>query len=271
MDKQLGMNYNLVTVIHKIHLMNKNPRSMMMLKLNLDSELLNYIVKNGFQTGDRLPTINELQNQEHLGISVSKVREQLEVARALGLVEVRSKTGMRMKSYNFTPAVRLSLFFSLALDIHNFELFSQLRNHLEASFWNEACANLTEEDTTEMRGFIDNARSKLNNPPHILLPTEEHRNFHLTVFKRLENPFVLGILEAYWDAYEAVELNHYADYDYHKRMWDYHAEILNAICAGEFDRARELLIEHTQLIKFQPRMQDIESHTLNDSAINNQS
>ena len=57
--------------------------------IDLGSDFLNYIVDSGLQPGDRIPSINELQEQEHLGISVSKVREQIEVARALGLVEVR--------------------------------------------------------------------------------------------------------------------------------------------------------------------------------------
>ncbi len=47
-------------------------------------------------------------------------------------------------------------------------------------------------------------------------PWKNIEAFHLTIFKHLENPFVLGLLEAYWDAYEAVELNRYADYRYHQ-------------------------------------------------------
>ncbi len=225
--------------------------------IDLESDLLDYIVKHGFQPGDRLPTINELQEKDQLGISISKVREQLEVARALGLVEVRSKTGMRMKEYSFAPAVRLSLFCALAFDPHNFEFFSQLRNHIESAFWEEACVRLTDEDKAEMRDYVNAARQKLMSA-HIVIPNEEHRRFHLTVFKRLENPFVMGLMEAYWDAYEAVELNLYADYDYHRRVWDYHEQILDAICGGEYERSRQLFIEHTQLLRHQPRMQNME-------------
>jgi DNA-binding FadR family transcriptional regulator len=226
--------------------------------IHLDSDLLNYIIKQGFQPGDRLPTISELQDPNNLGISVSKVREQLEVARALGLVEVRSKTGTRLKEFSFTPAARLSLFFALATDLHYFEMFSALRTHLEVAFWHEACTRLTDEDKDEIRGYLDAARAKLN-APHIRIPSEEHRNFHLTIFKRLENPFVLGLLEAYWDAYEAVELNRYADYSYLQQVWDYHERILDAICAGDYDAAQTAFIEHTQLLHHQPRMQDMES------------
>lgn len=219
--------------------------------LDLESDLLNYIVDNSLKPGDRLPTIEDLQ-KEHLGISTSKIREQLEVARALGLVEVKSKTGTRMKDYSFTPAVRLSLFYALAKDIHAFEMFTELRNHIEIAFWHEACALLTDEDKATMHATIIAAREKLNGT-WIRIPNDEHRKFHLTVFKHLNNPFVLGLLEAYWDAYEAVELNRYADYDYHQSVWNYHERIFDAICAGNYDDAQTAFIEHTRLLRHQPR------------------
>lgn len=234
-----------------------------MADIHLDSDLLNYIVRQGFQPGDRLPTISELQDQENLGISVSKVREQLEVARALGLVEVRSKTGTRLKEYSFTPAARLSLFYALATDLRYFELFSEVRTHLEMAFWHEACALLAEADKQEMRGYVEAARAKLSES-RVRIPHEEHRAFHLTVFKHLKNPFVLGLLEAYWDAYEAVELNRYIEYSYLQQVWDYHTRILDAICAGDFDAAQKAFLEHTQLLHHQPRMQDMEAANENE-------
>jgi DNA-binding FadR family transcriptional regulator len=225
--------------------------------IDLESELLNYIINGKYQPGDRLPTIAELHDEAHLGISTSKVREQLEVARALGLVEVRSNTGMRLKEYSFTPAVRLSLFCALAKDLGHFELFSELRKHIEIAFWHEGCALLTAEDKAEMRACIEQAHTKLNDR-WIQIPNVEHRQFHMTVFRRLNNPFVVGLLEAYWDAYDAVELNRYSDYDYLQKVWEYHARILEAICDGDFDAAQQLFIEHTQLLRYQPRMRDME-------------
>jgi DNA-binding FadR family transcriptional regulator len=225
-------------------------------QIDLDSDLLNYLARSDFEAGDRLPTINELQDKDHLDISISKVREQLEVARAMGLVEVRSKTGMRLKEYSFGPAVRLSLFYALATNPHLFEQFTVLRNHIEAGFWHEACALLTDEDKAEMRRCIERAQVKLNNSP-IHIPTEEHRVFHLTVFKRLDNPFVIGLLEAYWDAYEAVGITRYVDYTHLKSVWDYHQRILDAIYAGDLDLAQSLFIEHTRLLRYEPRLNGV--------------
>lgn len=228
--------------------------------IDLGSDLLNFIIDERFKVGDRLPTINELKADSRLGISTSKVREQLEVARMLGIVEVRSKTGTRLQEYSFTPAVRLSLLYAIAQNPHNFEFFSTLRNHLETAFWHEACALLTDADIAFMKSQVEAARNKLN-ATWIQIPHREHREFHLTVFKRLENPFVLGLLEAYWDAYDASRLNQYADYQYLQQVWDYHAQIVQHICDGDFEAAKTAFIEHTSLLRHQPRMQDIQGET----------
>lgn len=227
-----------------------------MTAIDLDSDLLNYIVQQ-YVAGDRLPTINELQLDNHLGISVSKVREQLEVARALGIVEVRSKTGTRVKAYDFAPAVRLSLFYALARDIHYFEQFAALRIQVEVAFWNEAVCKLTPDDLAQMRLCIHKAREQLNDR-WIRIPHAEHREFHMTIFKHLENPFVQGILNVYWDAYEAVELHRYADYDYLQEVWNYHERILDELYAGHFEAAKAAFIEHTQLLRHQPRIQSLQ-------------
>jgi DNA-binding FadR family transcriptional regulator len=219
--------------------------------MDLGSDLLNYIIQQGYKPGDKLPSIQELKSDSHLDMSASKIREQLEVARALGMVEVRSKRGTLIKDYTFTPAVRLSALYALAGG-ESFEQFVSLRNHIEAAYWNEACALLTEDDLATMQECIKAAHEKLNSPP-IHIPNQEHRIFHLTVFKHLKNPFVIGILEAYWDLYEEVGINRYMDYAYLKQVWDYHARILHLIRDNCFDDARQAFVEHTRLLRYEPK------------------
>ena len=57
-----------------------------------------------------------------------------------------------------------------------------------------------------------------------------------------------GLLEAYWDAYEAVELNTYADYSYLTEVWSYHLRIAEALAAGDYTSGKELLMQHMRLI-----------------------
>ncbi len=209
------------------------------------SEFMRYLAAHNCD-GGRLPSLAQLSSE--LGISIATLREQLEVARALGLVEVRPKTGIRRVPYSFTPAVLKSLAYAAAIDpAYFFHAFSDLRNHVEAAYWPQAVQSLTPEDHHYLRGLIDRAMSKLSGSP-IQIPHNEHRELHLSIFRRLENPFVYGILEAYWEAYEAVGLNLYADITYLKTVWAYHQRMVDAICAGDTGAGYQALMEHTDLL-----------------------
>lgn len=192
-----------------------------------------------------MPSLAELSAQT--GISIGKLREQMEVARMLGLIEVSPRRGIVRVDYDFRPAVRLSLLAALAIDPTHFDAYSSLRGHLELAYWDEAVALLQDEDRAHLRELVQRAWRKLEEP-RIQIPYLEHRELHLTIFRRLGNPFVLGLLAAYWDAYEAVELNTYADYAYLREVWQYHDKIVGAIEAGEVAFGKRLLGEHMLLL-----------------------
>lgn len=212
----------------------------------LDCEFFRYLVQEGFEPGDRLPSLVDLGNE--IGISVGKLREQLEVARTLGLVEASPRRGITRTEYSFLPPVRLSLLTAIELDRSRFEQYSGLRIHLETAYWEEALAVLTDAEKSHLRELVDRAKRKLTGS-RIRIPYPEHRYLHLTIFSRLDNPFVLGLLEAYWDAYEAVELNTYADLPYLQEVWDYHERIVDAICQDDVEHSKRLLVEHMGLLK----------------------
>lgn len=218
-----------------------------MTTIQLDSEFLQYLVGNSHQPGDRLPSLADLSAQ--LNVSVSKLREQLEVARALGLVDVRPRAGIRCTAYSFLPAVRSSLLCGLGLDHSLFDAFGELRVRTESGFFHEAVAALLPDDIAALRDLIVRAEAKLDGHP-IQIPHAEHRDLHLGIFRRLDNPFVLGLLEAYWDAYEAVELNLYADYEYLQQVWQYHARIVDCIEGSDPDGALEAFDEHIRLLRY---------------------
>jgi DNA-binding FadR family transcriptional regulator len=218
-----------------------------MLYTKLDSDFLDYIIRQGFKAGDRLPSIEELSLE--LKISVGKLREQLEVARSLGIVEVRPRAGIRLAETNFLPAVRLGLLYALARDPSQFEAFGLLRNHIEASFWHEAVALLTPNDHLSLQALVAQAWAKLNGKP-IQIPHSEHRQLHLTIFSRLVNPFVKGLLEAYWEAYEAVGLNLFTDYQFLCDVWTYHEKMVTALAQGDVDESYRLFVEHSGLLRY---------------------
>ncbi len=213
------------------------------------SEFLRYLASHA-EASSGLATLTELSRE--LGISVAGLREQLEVARALGLVEVRPRTGTRRLPYSFTPAVRQSLQYALALDSGHFQKYSELRNHVEAAYWDEAVRLLTSEDKQELQALMAHAREKLSGSP-VQVPHEEHHKLHLLIYSRLKNPFVTGLLEAYWEAYETVGLNVYAGgMDYLQEVWQYHSKMVECICNGNYQAGREALIAHVDLLAHRP-------------------
>ncbi len=214
-------------------------------KLSFDtlSEFLRYLAAH--EQDETLPALTSLSDE--LGVSVASLREQLEVARALGLVDVRPRTGIRRLPYKFLPAIRTSLGYAMALDEKNFQAYADLRKHVEAAYWYEAVEKLTPEDLQRLKALIDRAWKKLNGAP-VQIPHEEHKQLHLTIFGRLDNPFVNGILEAYWEAYEAIGLNVYTDLNYLQEVWTYHRQMVDAIERHDPAAGYQALLQHTDLI-----------------------
>ncbi len=220
---------------------------------DLSSEILRYIVEHHLQAGDRLPTLTELS--EELGVSVSKVREELAVARALGFVQVKPRLGMQVQPYDFAPAATLSVLYALGLDREHFHAFARLRSSVELSFWHEAVTQLTAEDIVELRRLVALARERLTRVP-IEVPYREHRKLHLTFFKHLQNPFVQGVLEAYWAAYKAFGLALYADLSHHREVWDYHERMVEAVARGDIEAGHQALREHMTLLRYEPEQHE---------------
>ncbi len=212
----------------------------------LDSPFLKYIITKQFTPGTRLPTLNEISTE--LGISVGKLREQLEIARSMGLVSVRPRLGIQREAFDFSQVVLNGMLFSLATGETNFKQISQLRQVVEIGFWQQAVVLLTQTDKEQLQTLIAQAWQKLRGEPaHI--PNSEHRAFHLTIYSRLDNPFVQGLLSAYWNAYDASELTRFASYDYWIRVWTYHERIAATLCDNNFDAGLILLEEHFALLR----------------------
>lgn len=215
----------------------------------LNSIFLLYLIESQVPPGQRLPPLNEISSE--VGVSVGKLREQMEVARNMGLVSVRPRLGIQREPFEFSRVLLDGVLFGLATGEANFEQFSQLRQVVEAGFWDQAVALLTQEDEQKLRTLIQKAWAKLRGEP-IHLPNGEHRDLHLTIFSRLDNPFVQGVLEAYWQAYEANEMTRFASYGYWVEVWTYHERIVEAICNHEYSLGRQMLVEHFSLLRSLP-------------------
>ena len=214
------------------------------------SELLEYILEIKQSSIDRrLPSLKVLSDE--MGVSITSLREQLEVAKMLGLVDVKPRKGISLNNYSFKPAIWESLSYAIKLKPKYFDDFFDLRMHVEKSYWHQAVSKLENEDKLELQELMKDAWKKLQGNP-ARIPHQEHRKLHLGIYKRLDNTFVIGILGAYWDAYEAEGLNIVTDYDYLKNVWNYHQRLVDCICDNKLDEGYEILAEHFELLYQRP-------------------
>ncbi len=210
------------------------------------SEFLKYLAALPEDGSQRVPTLADLSHD--LGISTATLREQLEVARMMGIVEVRPKTGIRKLDYSFRPAVATSLAYAISQNATNFNHFSDLRKHVEAAYFIEAAQMLTGPEISALQQVVERAQDKIMGNA-FQLPKSEHREFHLMVYQHIDNPFVTGILESYWDLYRASGLEMYPDINYLQRIWHYHARIADLIKSRDYAQGLNVLLEHMELIK----------------------
>ena len=222
-----------------------------MLHEQMDSEVLQYIVHERLQTKDgeelnKLPAMGDLAKA--LRVSRGKLREELIAAQAFGIVEMRPGDGTYVRPFDFYAPIRTLVLYGIAGDKHSFDQYYRLRAQLEISFWNEAVRGLSEADLARLYQIQEQAEAKLSSTP-VEIPHQEHRELHLGLFGRLDNPFVLGLIAAYWDAYEAVGLHRYYDLSYFTTMWNWHRKLIDAIAAGEFDQGKDILIRHFTLLE----------------------
>lgn len=229
--------------------------------VQLESEFLSYLAAYPLSQDGKLPPMNELA--EKLGMSVSKLREQIEVARTLGWVEVRPRTGIEAKPFSATAPISVTMRYALARDRQYFDQIEELREVIEASYWHRAVEALRPGDKERLQELVDRAWQMLEGDP-IQIPHEEHRELHLTIFSRLDNLFVKGFLQAYWDAYESVGLNVFTDYPYLETVWNYHQVMVESILGGETEKGYQALVEHFGILLRRPGAARPAAGTLNE-------
>jgi DNA-binding FadR family transcriptional regulator len=209
------------------------------------SEFLRYIAEKSLLGEERIPALTVLSKE--LQVSVASLREQLEVARVLGFVEVKPKTGIRWLPYNFTPSILLSVTYALSISSDFFEQFRDMRNHLEGAYFLESVAKLSKNDIDQLKNIVLRAEKKIiSRPPQ--LPHAEHREFHAKIFSKIHNNFVESIFSVYWDIYEYQGYAIINDLDYLKRVWHYHRLVYEGIQSGNIQYAMEAFLEHKNLM-----------------------
>lgn len=209
------------------------------------SPFMKYLASLPADAPSRLPPLTQLSHQ--LNISVASLREQMEVARAMGIIEVHPRTGIHKVKFSFTHTVVMSLVYGNECGEDAFQQISDLRKHIESAYWQEAASQLSPVHIEQLNQLVEKAFQKLHaRPPQI--PVEEHKSFHLIMYQKVANPYVQGILEAYWILYELTGMAVYADLQYLEQVWHFHRRMVEALSRSEFDAGYRVFKDHIDLM-----------------------
>lgn len=214
------------------------------------SEFLQYLALRNSSGEERLPSLAELSQE--LGVSVASLREQMEVARSLGLIEVKPKRGIRWLPYQFTPSILISLAYAIKVSPDYFDQFRDFRNHLEAAYYYEAVTLLNPFEINQLLDVVVKAENYIGSmPPQN--PHHEHRRLHRLLFNHINNTYVQGVFDAYWEIYEAVGLSIISDLEYLQRVWSYHRRFVEEIKNGNINESYQIFLEHKELLIRNPK------------------
>ncbi|MEL7644765.1 MAG: FCD domain-containing protein [Anaerolineaceae bacterium] len=209
------------------------------------SELLDYLAE-AQRAQAPIPSIPELSHL--LGISVASVREQLEVARTLGFVDVKTKVGIQNREFSLNQCLELGLRYGAKVQPNVPDALRDLRKHIEISYWHEAAPQLTSGEIQSLYRIVEAALVGIGREP-TYFPQTEHREFHMLIFAHLENQIAKNILETFWKLTVDYERNLFPDRAYLENVWNYHRRIADALAARDYERGYQWLVEHMDLVK----------------------
>jgi len=149
-------------------------------------ELEEYIVQNGLQNGDSLPS--EKQIAEELRIGRSSVREGLRFLEGMGLVEARPGVGIFV---NRRRDMTISLEFTPTRQAY-FEA-NEIRETLEIKVCQLAVQKATEEDFACITRAYNNMRSVFDQGE---IPYMQDLDFHASIYAAAHNDYLKRLLES---------------------------------------------------------------------------
>jgi GntR family transcriptional repressor for pyruvate dehydrogenase complex len=145
-----------------------------------------YIVENGLQAGDRLPTEAELAAR--FRVSRQSIREAVKVLESIGLVETRPRDGSRLKELN-TSNLTDHLHFLFSLDGATFAEMTATRIVVECAFLPTIVRNADESDFRRMETAIGHMRESVGNRDSFIQADME---FHQVLVAATKNRVMAG-------------------------------------------------------------------------------
>lgn len=162
----------------------------------------NYIITNGLQPGDILPTETELC--ELLGASRSSIREAMRALATLEITEVHHGKGTFVGPMTLDPMVQLVVFRGVVKNhnsIGTLRDIVKVRQSLDIAEADRIVAALKNSSNPELWELVHGMEVRAEKGQTF---PEEDRAFHTEIISRLGNPLMTQLVGAFWDIHSGV-------------------------------------------------------------------
>ncbi|MEU9110549.1 FadR/GntR family transcriptional regulator [Streptomyces sp. NPDC048483] len=200
------------------------------------------ILQNRLAPGDPLPSETELVHL--LNVSRNSVREALKALQAMRIVEIRHGFGTYVGPLTLEPFVE-GVAFRAAVRHHQgapslYELM-EVREALEAGLIPSVARSLPPTDLAVLRNLVERMALEARGG-QVLSATD--RAFHQALYRSLGNHLLSEVLDAFWAALRRVREDLSDDGQDPHVTYRRHLAIVEALEAGDGDRAVVTMHRH---------------------------
>lgn len=202
-----------------------------------------YIEEHQLQPGDLLPS--EAQLAKDMGMSRLSLREGVKTLEAVGILEARQGEGLYVKAFTF-DSIFENLPYSFATDGKSLRNLLQVRTALEEGLIGMVAAQATPVQLEHLETLAQQMLSKARAGQTF---EEEDREFHLTLYGPLENPFLNRLVELFWEVFRRLHGSAGVTLWNLEQTAQDHLNIIAALRTGKATKASAAMHIHFQQIK----------------------
>ncbi|MGQ7932583.1 FadR/GntR family transcriptional regulator [Paraburkholderia sp. D1E] len=161
-------------------------------------EIKKYIEQHRLRFGDALPPEGQLAQE--LGMSRPSLREAMKSLESLGVVESRHGEGIYVKAFSFDSIID-NLPYAFIADGHSLRDLLEVRAAIELGAVPAILERITADDTRALREL---AARMLEKAQARELYEQEDREFHATMYRCLDNPFLSTLTDLFWQVFHRL-------------------------------------------------------------------